>query len=311
MKPRSPQSALICCVLAVLLAACGLGAPAAAQAPNDRWRTIETPHFAVHFDAALEPLARRAGGAAERAYAQLAAHHRPARGRIALVLTDHVDYANGYAYVSPTPRMVIFARPPVDDRTLRFREDWLDLVIQHELVHVFQLDRTRGWWRVAQAVFGRQPLLFPNAWAPSWLLEGLAVHYESELGDGGRLEGLTHVPYANAAAADGAVPRFGAWSSASLRFPGGTGAYVWGSLFMRSIEGDPSRGRVERFIERSSSRVIPWRFERAARAEFGSTFAAQWRRFADSLTRSVAAAAPTPVEPLTHAAWFARAPRVA
>jgi hypothetical protein len=309
---RSALPPLAQVALAALIAI-GLGAPATgfAQAPNERWRTIETPHFAVHFDAALEPLARRAGGAAERAYAQLAQHHRPARGRIELVVTDHVDYANGFAYVSPTPRMVIFARPPVDDRTLRFREDWLDLVIQHELVHVFQLDRTRGWWRVAQALFGRQPLLFPNAWAPSWLLEGLAVHYESALGDGGRLEGLTHVPYANAAAVDGALPSFGSWSSASLRFPGGMGAYVWGSLFMRSIEGDPSRGRVERFVERSSARVLPWSFERAARAEFGTTFAAQWRRFADSLARAVAAETPSPTKALTRAAWYARAPRLA
>ncbi|MCX5762169.1 MAG: hypothetical protein NTW72_11835, partial [Gemmatimonadetes bacterium] len=130
---------------------------ARAQAPNEHWRTITTPHFAVHFPAEIEQVARRAGGSAERAYGKLQPLLKAPRGRIDLVVTDHVDYSNGYAYVSPSPRIVVFARPPVDDRTLRFRDDWLDLVIQHELVHVFHLDLTRGWWRVAQGVFGRQP----------------------------------------------------------------------------------------------------------------------------------------------------------
>lgn len=299
---------------ALVCAALGLALPLAshAQAPNDHWRTIVTPHFAVHFDASIETVARRAAGSAERAYERLSPLLTPARGRIDLVVADNVDYSNGYAYVSPTPRMVVFARPPVDDRTLRFRDDWLDLVVQHELVHVFHLDRTRGWWRVAQAVFGRQPMLFPNAWAPSWLLEGLAVHYESKLGDGGRVEGLTHVPYANALALDGRLPRFGAWSAASLDFPGGTTAYALGSLLVQSVEGRGGAGSVERFVERTSGRLMPWSFERSAQREFGTTFAAQWRVFADSLTGAVrGAAAGTVVSPRSTAAWYARFPRVA
>ena len=287
-----------------------LSSPAGAQAPDEHWRTIRTPHFDVHFPADLESVARRGAGSAERAYGRLAPQLRPARGRIDLVVTDHVDYSNGYAYVSPSPRMVIFARPPVDDRTLRFREDWLDLVVQHELVHVFQLDRTRGWWRAAQMVFGRQPLLFPNMWAPSWLLEGLAVHYESELGDGGRIEGLSHVPYVNAAALDDRLPRFGAWSVATLDFPGGSNAYIYGSFLVQAMDARGGEGSVERFVERTSGRLVPWSFERAARRDFGTTFAAQWRLFADSLRRAVSLAEPRPATTArTAAAWFTRFPR--
>ncbi|MBI5601258.1 MAG: hypothetical protein HY944_06795, partial [Gemmatimonadetes bacterium] len=109
-----PYSAALCLTLSY---------SAPAQAPNERWRTIRTPHFDVHFPAALEPVARRGAGSAERAYAKLAPLLKPARGRIDLVVTDHADFTNGYAWVSPSPRIVIFARPPVDERTLRFRED--------------------------------------------------------------------------------------------------------------------------------------------------------------------------------------------
>ena len=283
---------------------------ASAQAPNESWRTLRTPHFDVHFPAALEPVARRGAGSAERAYAKLAPLLKPARGRIDLVVTDHADFTNGYAWVSPSPRIVIFARPPVDERSLRFREDWFDLVVQHELVHIFQLDRTRGWWRVAQAVFGRQPLLFPNAWAPSWLIEGLAVHYESKLGDGGRAEGMALVPILNGRAADNALRALGSWSTSSLDYPGGGGSYVYGTMLVEAMSAHGGDGAVERFVERASGRLNPWSFERTARLEFGTSFAARWRTFADSVTRAVRGGAGGPgVAPLTVASWVARYPR--
>ena len=307
-----PASAFICVSLRrpSFVALALISTSAFAQAPNEKWRTLETPHFHVHFPQALETIARRAGGSAERAYGLLQPHIRAPRGRIDLVVTDHVDYSNGYAYVSPSPRMVVFARPPVDERTLRFRDDWLDLVIQHELVHVFHLDRTRGWWRVAQAVFGRQPLLFPNASDPSWLLEGLAVYYESKLGDGGRLEGMAHQQFVNAKAVDGALPRLGAWSSANLDFPGGNHAYVFGSLFVQAMS-DRAPGGVEKFVERSSGRLLPWTFDRDAERAFGVRFSTQWKVWRDSVMAAVANAPKGEAQPLTRASWLTRFPRLA
>ena len=289
-----------------------MAAVADAQAPNDHWRTIQTAHFAVHFDASIELIARRAAGSAERAYERLAPLLKPARGRIDLVVTNHSDFTNGYAWVSPSPRIVVYARPPVDERSLRFRDDWFDLVVQHELVHIFHLDRTRGWWRVAQWVFGRQPMLFPNAWAPSWLLEGLAVHYESALGDGGRVEGQSLVPTINGKAADHRPMRFGAWSASILEFPGGATAYAFGTQMVNAMDTRGGAGSVDRFVERSSGRLLPWSFERSAQAAFGTTFAAQWRQFADSATRAVQAAGQhARTRALTSATWVTRSPRLA
>ncbi|HEY5489865.1 MAG TPA: hypothetical protein VIK25_01630, partial [Gemmatimonadaceae bacterium] len=282
-----------------------------AQAPNEQWRTIDTPHFHVHFAAALEPLARRAGASAERAYANLARDFKAPRGRIDLAITDQGDFSNGFAWVSPSPRVVIYVRPPVNDRTLRFRDDWLDLVIQHEVVHIFHLDRTRGWWRLAQGIFGRQPMLFPNTWAPSWMLEGLAVHYESLYGDGGRLEGFSHVQYANALALDGPLPGIGQWSAATLDFPGAAGAYVFGSLFMRAMADRGGPGSMTRFIERSSARVNPFAFNGDARRAFGVSFTAQYAAWRDSLVRAVRAQPPFSGRALTDARWYKRFPRVA
>jgi hypothetical protein len=202
-----------------LIAVCVASAANAQPAPWRRWRTLDTPHFRVHVDRGLEDVGRRAAAAAEVAYAKLARELAPPRGTIDLVVSDDADYSNGFAVVSPTNRIVVFATPPIEHAGLRFNEDWLELVITHELTHVFHLDRTRGAWRVAQTLFGRAPSLFPNAYGPSWLVEGLAVYEESRLTHGGRLNDAQHRLYARAGAIEGKLFRLDELSLGTSRFP--------------------------------------------------------------------------------------------
>jgi len=299
-----------------LAAGCALGgAPAGAQVvPNARWRTLRTPHFRVHFTPPLEEQARRAAASAEAAYAGLAAELVPPRGPVDLVIADNVDYSNGYATVVPTPRIVVYAHPPVEGQTLRFYDDWNALVITHELTHVFHLDRARGIWRVAQRVFGRNPVLFPNSYAPSWLVEALAVYYESRLTGYGRLAGTQHRLFARSSAAAGAVPRLDELSLATPRFPGGTAAYAYGSLLLDYMARERGAEHVGRFVERTSGALIPYRLDRAARRSFGIGFEGAWRQWRDSLLRG-SAARPSPGAPLpgwrelTREGWYAEYPR--
>ncbi|MFL5524677.1 MAG: peptidase S9, partial [Gemmatimonadaceae bacterium] len=101
--------------LAVVLVALVFGAAGTAGSqlpPNDNWRTIHTQHFRVHFTPPLEDEARRAAVNAERAYSQLSAELGPPRGTIDLVVSDNVDYVNGYATPFPSNRIVVYAHPP-------------------------------------------------------------------------------------------------------------------------------------------------------------------------------------------------------
>src|SRR5689334_18171263 len=187
-------------LLVAALSVSAARASVAQVAPNADWHTLHTRHFRVHFAPALEQEARRAAVNAERAYAQLSTELVPPRGTIDLVISDDVDYVNGYATPYPTNRIVVYAHPPTDASGLRDYEDWNALVVTHELTHIFHLDRSRGIWRIGQSVFGRNPLLFPNLYEPRWVLEGLAVYYESRLTGVGRLESAEHLMTARAAA---------------------------------------------------------------------------------------------------------------
>ena len=104
---RTVLSVLIVCSLCALKIR-----PVEAQAPDEAWRSIETEHFRVTFPERLESLARRAGNRAEWAWDQLSeAFIDPPDGMIDLLLTDHADVSNGYARVTPSNRITVYARP--------------------------------------------------------------------------------------------------------------------------------------------------------------------------------------------------------
>ena len=272
-------------VSALLAIAVGLlGASAGAQLPPDeRWRTISTEHFLVHFSPGLEDNARRAALSAERAYEQLARELAPPRGRIDLVVADNVDFTNGLATPFPSNRIVVYAHPPVSVASLRLYDDWNALVITHELAHIFHLDRTGGWWRVAQRLFGRAPFLFPNAYAPAWLTEGLAVYYESRLTGVGRLIGTEHRALARASASEGQLPGLHQLSLGSSHFPGGEGAYAYGALMLDYLSRTRGPEGMRRMVDALSSQSVPFMLDRAARRGFGVGFADAWRGWRDSV----------------------------
>ncbi|MGI8766713.1 MAG: hypothetical protein ACR2KM_09420, partial [Gemmatimonadaceae bacterium] len=254
---------------------------------NEQWSTIRTRHFNVHFTPRLEGEARHAASVAERAYANLATELVRPRGTIDIVISDATDVSNGSATVFPSNRVIIYARPPVDELSLESYDDWTVLVLQHELTHIFHLDRSRGIWSVAQHVFGRNPVLFPNYYTPSWLTEGLAVYYESRFTSGGRLLGTYNAAVARAAAVDHLVPTLDQLSLATSKFPYGESVYVYGSFVWDDLARRHGAETVPAFVERSSAAVIPILLNREAKRTFGETFAHAWTRWRDSALNRV------------------------
>ena len=251
--------------------------------PRGPVRTIATPHFRVHFradsGAASEALGQRAAALAEHAYAQLAEQLVAPTGPIDLLLADNVDYSNGFAQVFPTNRIVVYAVPPISTVELRQHDEWLRLVISHELAHIFHLDRARGLWSVARTVLGRNPLLFPNSFTPSWVKEGLAQFYETQLTGSGRLYSPETRAPVWAAAQDSVVPPISRWSRSASRYPRGTTAYAYGALLMQQVAGGSSGNSMRRFVEEVAAHPIPFRLNRASRIAFGTSFEDSFRKF--------------------------------
>jgi hypothetical protein len=322
--------ALVHCASLAVAVLCSSAAPSRAGAqvdPRGPLRTITTAHFHVHFRAEHEAVARRAATYAETAYLGLSRELTAPRGRIDLAIADNVDASNGFAQLFPTNRVVIYAVPPVTIQELRFTDDWLKLVITHELAHIFHLDRARGLWAIGRALFGRNPLLFPNTLTPSWVKEGLAVYYETLLTGSGRNAGTETALVARAAARDSAIPPVSRWSIATTRFPQGQTAYAWGSqLMLRAANSADSANAandggnggnggtfgMRRFVENTAAYPIPFLLNRRSAAGFGTSFNRLFQGLRDSLRTAAAAldrSGDARWRTISTDGWYAEAPR--
>lgn len=291
----------------------GLPAPvsarfAAAQAPppDEAWRQIGTSHFVVTYPEGLESLAQRAATRAERAYALLSERFaRAPNAPIQLLLTDHADFSNGFATPFPFNRITIFARPPIDGGSLAYFDDWLELVITHELVHTFHFEMAGRLGKAIRAVWGRLPAgwpVFPSAAAPTWMTEGLATYFESGLTDAGRVKGTWQEMIERTAALEGALGPVDQVSGDSPVWPAGHRPYVYGARYlerMARLHGEESMGEFARAV---AGLWIPFRLNAAARDAFGESVSDSWNAWRDETTHryeamaaSLAEAAPVTV----------------
>ena len=219
---------VLSCVVSFLFAS---DASAQFGVPFAKYRTFETSHFILTFEVGLDDYAQRAAARAEAAYALLArAYGSIPRGKIRLVIVDQGDVFNGSATPSPTNRVIAFAHTPVEGE-LFYTDDPIELLVTHELAHVFHLDEARGGWHALRLVFGRSELTFPHFFDGDYLIEGLATFYESQLTDGGRVRGVRFPETLRAALLETNGPQLdeaefdpGAWPLDRH--------YIFGSLFL-------------------------------------------------------------------------------
>lgn len=289
--------------------------------PDASWRTFGTEHFNITFEAGLEVQARRAAQRGEQAYARLRdALVAPPRGKIDLVVADNVDFANGFALLAPSNRITVYVHPPVDDFNLAFYDDWLELVITHELVHIFHLDETRLIGSVLRAIFGRFPApwpFFPGLSTPTWTVEGLATYYESALTRSGRVRGTYLDMVVRTAVLEGRFESLDKVSGRSPVWPNGDRPYAYGALFFDHLAHRYGEDHMGEFVRAVAGQLIPYRLNAAARRAFGASFSEAWREWRAgleahylALADSLASRAPlTSGEPLTHEGRFALYPR--
>jgi len=288
--------------------------------PDEVWRTLETPHFRVTYPEALEGLARRAGERGETAWRLLEERFvEGPSGKVDMVVTDHADISNGLTNVFPSNRILIFAPPPMDGFSLSHMDEWMELVVTHELVHVFHQDMTQGLSTAFRRVFGRIPTrwpTFPGSATPGWAVEGIATYYESALTEAGRVRGSFHEMVLRTAILEGGFESINQASSEAPVWPGGQRYYIYGSLFLNHLLEEHGEAAMTAFVEAVAGQWVPFRMNSAARTAFGESFTQAWEEWEKELEvryrgrrEELAASAPLTVgERLTEEGQYAMAP---
>jgi len=266
---------------AAALLLCAASARAQPYDPAFHWRTIETPHFRVHHHQGEEALAQDVAREAERAHALLAPRlgYAPP-GRTEIVLSDDTDDANGSATPLPYNTIRLYAVPPASLSVLHDYRDWLRQLVQHEYVHVLHLDRVGGLPAAVNRVFGK--LWVPNAFVPSFFVEGLAVANESE-GDpaSGRNGSALFDMYARALATEGTFPRLDEAANPFLGWPVGNVPYLLGGRFMGFLQARHGEASLAGFVADQGAMVWPYAPSWAGERWFGGKgFPALWAEYA-------------------------------
>ena len=116
---------------------------------------MTTEHFVIHYQDQLAEVAERVALQSERAHEQVGAlfGHVPRR-RTHVVLIDNTDLPNGSASVVPYPRITLNVTAPDSMSVLGGYDDWLNILVTHEFVHIAHLDSSSGVPEFFNKIFG-------------------------------------------------------------------------------------------------------------------------------------------------------------
>jgi hypothetical protein len=275
--------------------------------PALRFSTHRTPHFTIHFHAGEERLAARLAAIAESVRDRLSRTVGRPGPPAHVVLVDQADLSNGLATVVPWNAIVIYAAPPAGADTIGNTDDWLEYVFTHEYAHVVQLDRSRGWARLARGLFGRSPVAFPNLTLPLWHIEGLATLVESESGHG-RLRGGDFRSVVDVAARAGTFEPLDRVNGGLVDWPAGQGWYAYGARFHEYLLREHGAERLVALSERTAGR-LPFLTSGAFRAVYGRSLGDLWRDFRSHVERAAVADRTERGRRLTHLGYLVDRPR--
>jgi Tol biopolymer transport system component len=265
------------------------GTTAFAGNPDERWRTIETEHFFLHYHAPEQDAAERMAAVAERAYDTLSiAWEHDVFLKIHITLRDNSDTANGSATALPFPQVNALVTAPESLSVLEGYDDWIDILITHELTHVFHLDTVHGIPRAVNAVFGfgvLGKLTAPNILQPRWIIEGIATMDESDFSTQGRRRSAQFDAIIRMAVLEGTFQALDQVSSGTRINPHGTSVYLYGVHFMYYLAARYGRDKLAELSHLYGGRIVPFGINRAAQDVFGVDFYTLWDEFKRDTTR--------------------------
>lgn len=295
--------------------ALGSGAHAQPRDPTLTWRTLDTPHFTIHYHLPLGVLARRVAVVAERAHTTLVDVMGYTGGRRThIILSDESDSANGSAIAIPYNHIRLYATAPSDMSPLGDYDDWLNTLVTHEHTHVVHLDQWGGVASLVNLLLGK--VYAPNHIQPRWILEGVGTWQESERTSGGRMRSTMFDMYLRMDALEDRFFRIDQISNSVDRWPHGNIWYLYGSQFIRYIADHYGREAIASISRAYGDAVLPWGLNRAAQNATGKSFVELYDEFLEdrrahyqAMEREVIARGRIEGERLTHHGEVARMPR--
>lgn len=148
--------------------------------PNQDWQFLQTPHFKLIYANGNDSTAYQMGYILEEQYPKVQDLVGGELTNFPVILNDYNDRSNGF--VSPIHFRSEIELPPIKGKSMNPQTgNWLENVGPHELVHALQFSNL-GDYNIPQLVSVFSPDLARSFYGaiPSGVLEGIAVHHETE-----------------------------------------------------------------------------------------------------------------------------------
>lgn len=252
--------------------------------PGRQWMTITTEHFHIRYAEENEAVAKKAAGICEEAYRDLTKEFKwKPWGKTEVVLVDSTDLSNGMASVLPYNWIMLYAVPPIPDKSLGYYDDWLRLLIYHEMTHILHMDAVRGWWRGLKWIVGKTAS--PAGLTPTWVKEGQAVYIESAYTGGGRTKSsFTEMLVRSSVLADD-FPTIAQGDGLQWTWPGYHIPYLFGGEFVEWLVDKYGYEKFEKFNDTTQRTLMLSMVNYAARTAYGKTFVQLWKEWKEVLVK--------------------------
>lgn len=305
-------------MIALAVALHVLADAAGIAAPGLTWRTIRTQCCDVHYHVEVEGPARRVAAMADPVVDAIdeLIHARPT-DRVQIVVADVTDAHNGFTLTVPYDHLELRAIQPSSDEALAASDDYLRLLLVHEMTHVAHLDDVSGLPAVVNVVLGKWwP---PNLIQPLFVVEGLATWAETTIASRGRATTAAHRGELRLAALHGDLWSFDDLSNPSRRGPGGGAPYLYGAAFLSWLVERHGVEMIRRQIDHYGGGAIPYAVQRSFAQAAGVDLRAEYALFLDDVRAEafayrdavVARGGPTRARRLTRVGGRVAGPRFA
>jgi len=221
--------------------------------PTEEIYMLKTEHFKVFFPKDYEKQAEKAAGIAEKKFKIMKNFlgWDPSK-KIIIALYPNYDISNGFATVFPYGFIGLTLNPPSARSSINNYDEWLNLVITHELTHFFHLDQSRGLANFLRNIFGRAPFVFPHILNSTAWLEGIAVYSESKNTGFGRLNSSSYLAYIKNNAIFDNFPAYDRIYGGTNLFPGMGSPYIYGAYTIKNLNREQDWEKIKKSIEKAS-----------------------------------------------------------
>jgi len=303
---------------ALLIVALSLSATAAygyPTHPRETYRTMHTEHFRISYPDPYRFPALKTAVIAEEVFAELTKRLQwTPNTPIDIVISDRTDDANGWSSVSPIQMIHLYLAPPQTGDRLDYYDDWLRILITHEMTHSIHIDAVRAIPAAWRTVFGRTMPI--GHYQPISLIEGIAVHEETDLTTRGRARSPHSMMLLRMAALEDQWPTIDRISSYTTCYPGGAGSYIWGGIFHQYLASRFGEAALAEYNIKHSGQIWPFLFNHNAKVIFGHKLtdlyqewsAEMMAQFAKQRARIEAEGLTEPIR-LTNRGYFHARPR--